>query len=348
MSDNSSNSGSARSLRITKKKAKSVKKNTKKSTKSVKKSVNTRKLRVGNMIGQTRVGPALKKVLGITTLRNENQLRRNIRKSRKAYKSRYGKSYERSPNSLDPVGLTKAEQKALEKKIRDRAYRRIGRKVGHELNAKDKKKVLEALSSTSPNEIALIQKLRMGKVFNEFKNVLKEKKEVLKEEKKRLEHARQTLKAQKKERHGIPNALAGKDFNEIERAIEQRERNVAAGADKEAGKAEYEERKAQYTEEKKDLENRIKANKIKAKADLEAYYKSIKSDKKPSETDILALATLTAHGFHISAGEHRHLKKHILDNSTIAIKDRLIEQIDSVSGLSACDICVLLEYLKTV
>jgi hypothetical protein len=241
-------------------------------------------------------------------------------------------------------GLTIAQIKKKEADAKAKMFRHLGRKVGHELGIKEKRVVLETLDregsvSGDVNPTALVRKLQMTGVHNEIKEYVKKQRAI----KKRNASLR---KAMKKEA-GPHEGLAGKDFNAIEKAVIKAEMNAVTAADRAVGKQEHEDRKARYAKEKADLEVRIKAAKRVVKDDFIRFYRSIKSDKNPSDSDILAVATLAAHGFEILPGEHRYLKKHMLDDTTTAIRSRLVAQLDQ-EGIEGCDVCVLEEYMRTI
>jgi len=346
MSD-SSNNNSKPSMRVTKKNAKSAKpaksvakssakstaKSTKSTAKSTKKSANTRKLKKGMMVGRTRVGPALKKVLGITKLRNKNEIARNINASRKLFKERMGHSYENSPNSLDPAGLTKAQQKVLEKKILDRAYRRIGRKVGNrnetgkirgiEMNEGAKKLVKKfveekSYSFGSGNELELVA--RLG-AYNVARAIGVRAPEIKARMKKEAEEAAKRVKAEKEE-----TAKKTK-------------------AEKEVAAKEYKQRKELIKADEERLKEAINAAKKEVKRQLKALLKG--NDKEVSVKDVEQLARLVGQGVVISAEEHHHLKKHVMDERAKEIIGRLMDQADSGS-LDHCAACDIINYVKHI
>ena len=287
------------------------------------------------MVGQTKIGNAF---------RLTRRLRSPTGAEERARAKKYRAYLKEHPNSYE--GLTKTGMKKKEAEDKATLFRRLGRKVGRELGIRDKKVVMEALNtnsgavSSSGFQNALLHKLQLAPVHNEIKNFVKKQRAIKK-------HNASVRKALRKE-VGAYEALAGKDFNAIEKAVLQKEANAVTAKDKEIGKKEYEGRLAQVAEEKAQLEARIKAARKVVKDDFIRFYKSVGTpDKKPSESDILAIATLAAHGFEISPGEHRYLKKHLLDVSTQAIKERLVEQLDQ-EGMQGCDLCVLEEYIKTI
>jgi hypothetical protein len=235
------------------------------------------------------------------------------------------------------------EIKKLEAAQKAKMFRKVGRKLGRELGIKDKKIVLGEINaasvSGSVNMNEVVHKLQLAREMNETK-------EFAKKERERKKHNASLRMAQKKE-VGAFEGLADKDFNAIEAAILKKEANDLTERDKEIGRANYEARKAMVLKERTDLEKRIKAAKKVVKDDFARFYKSIQSDKKPSDSEVLAVATLAAHGFDVMPGEHRYLKQHLVDEITTSIRQRLARQLFE-DGVEACDACVMEEYLKTV
>ena len=334
MSD-SSNNNSKPSMRVTKKNGKSLKsaksvakssaKSTKsaKSAKSTKKTANTRKLKKGMMVGRTRVGPALKKVLGITKLRNKNEIARNINASRKLFKERMGHSLENSPNSLNTAGLTKAQQKVLEKKILDRAARRFGRRAGIEINEKAKKMIKDVIeeksySLGSANERELVE--RLG-AYNVARAIGVRAPEIKARMKKEAEEAAKRVKA------------------------EREETAKKTKAEKEGAAKEYKQRKELIKADEERLKEAINAAKKEVKRQLKALLKG--NDKEVSVKDVEQLARLVGQGVVISAEEHHHLKKHIMDERAKEIIGRLMDQADSGS-LDHCAACDIINYVKHI
>jgi len=327
MSDSSS-SGSERSVRVTKKappKSASKKAPAKSAPKS---ATSTKKLKAGTKIGTTTIGKALHLLPVLTN---------SYKKERARATRRHRREHSGSNN-----GLTMAQIKKKEAEQKATMFRRLGRKVGHELGIKERRIVLNEINAASvsgeANVNAVVHKLKLLPVKNEIK-------EFAKKERERKRHNASFRKAQKKE-VGRFEALAGKNFNTIEKAILKNEATHGTKGDREAGKREYESRKARVATEKDDLEKRIKLAKKVVKDDFVRFYKSIDSNKAPSESDILAVATLAAHGFDVMPGEHRYLKRHLVDDTTDAIRKRLLNQLFE-EGVEACDACVMEQYIKT-
>jgi len=224
-------------------------------------------------------------------------------------------------------------------------FRKLGKKVGRELGVKDKRIVLGEIeaandrSRSAPNVNAVLHKLQLAPVRNEIKEFAKKQREIKK-------HNASLREAHRKE-VGEFEGLTGKDFKAIGNAVIKKEGKAVTERDKEMGKAEYEGRKERLAKEREDLEKRIKAAKKVVRDDFERYYTSMDSDRTPSDADILAVATLAAHGFDVTPGEHRYLKKHLLDDITVSVRQRLARQMFE-DGVEACDACVLEHYLKTV
>jgi len=290
----------------------------------------TKKLRLkpGLTIGTTKVGPGIRAFPPLTNSYRKT-LARATRKFRKAH----------SGSNND---LTAAEIKKKEAAQKAKMFQRLGRKVGHELGVKEKKIVLNEINAASvsrtPNINEVVHKLKLLPVKNAIKEFAKKQRE-------RQKHNASLRKAQKKE-FGAFEGLAGKDFNTIERAILKNEAEHGTQLDRKLGKEEYEGRKARFAKEKADLEKRIKAAKKVVKDDFARFYKSTGSDRTPSESEVLAVATLAAHGFDVMPGEHRYLKRHLVDDITTSIRQRLVRQLFE-DDVEACDACVMEEYLKT-
>jgi hypothetical protein len=306
MSDNSSNSGSARSLRITKKGKKSASAKSAKPTKSVrvtKKNANT----IAKRKRATRV---LKKI-GLT-LPSENELRRKQRASRKEYKKRTGYNYAESANSLDPAGLTKADQKVLQQTILDRVYKRVGRKTGIELNDKAKRMIKNLAeerdySFGSGNERELVE--RLG-AYNVARGI------------------------------GV-RAPAIKE--RLKKEAEEAAKRVKNDAD--LAKNLFKQRKARIKEEDERLQEAINIARKGVKRQFKDLYKA--SGKEVSDKDVDQIARLVGQGFEITAVDHEHLKKHLIDERYREITARLLEQVqdDEVDPCAACD---MVNYIKHV
>jgi hypothetical protein len=306
MSDNSSNSGSARSLRITKKGKKSASAKSAKPTKSVrvtKKNANT----IAKRKRATRV---LKKI-GLT-LPSENELRRKQRASRKEYKKRTGYNYAESANSLDPAGLTKADQKVLQQTILDRVYKRVGRKTGIELNDKAKRMIKNLAeerdySFGSGNERELVE--RLG-AYNVARGI------------------------------GV-RAPAIKE--RLKKEAEEAAKRVKNDAD--LAKNLFKQRKARIKEEDERLQEAINIARKGVKRQFKELYKA--SGKEVSDKDVDQIARLVGQGFEITAVDHEHLKKHLIDERYREITARLLEQVqdDEVDPCAACD---MVNYIKHV
>ena len=287
------------------------------------------RLKPGLTIGTTKVGPGIRAFPPLTN---------SYRKAAARATRRYRREHSGSNNDLTMTEIKKREaaQKA-------KMFRRLGRKVGHELGVKEKKIVLNEINaasvSGSPNINEVVHKLKLLPVKNAIKEFAKKQREILK-------HNASLRKAHKKE-FGKFEGLAGKDFNAVEKAVLKNEGERGTAADREEGKREYESRKARVLKERADLEKRIKAAKKVVKDDFARFYKSTGSDRTPSESEVLAVATLAAHGFDVMPGEHRYLKKHLIDEITDSIRRRLIGQLME-DGVEACDACVMEEYLKSV
>jgi hypothetical protein len=306
MSDNSSNSGSARSLRITKKGKKSASAKSAKPTKSVrvtKKNANT----IAKRKRATRV---LKKI-GLT-LPSENELRRKQRASRKEYKKRTGYNYAESANSLDPAGLTKADQKVLQQTILDRVYKRVGRKTGIELNDKAKRMIKNLAeekdySFGSGNERELVE--RLG-AYNVARGI------------------------------GV-RAPAIKE--RLKKEAEEAAKRVKNDAD--LAKNLFKQRKARIKEEDERLQEAINTARKGVKRQFKELYRA--SGKEVSDKDVDQIARLVGQGFEITAVDHEHLKKHLIDERYQEITARLLEQVqdDEVDPCAACD---MVNYIKHV
>jgi len=306
MSDNSSNSGSARSLRITKKGKKSASAKSAKPTKSVrvtKKNANT----IAKRKRATRV---LKKI-GLT-LPSENELRRKQRASRKDYKKRTGYNYAESANSLDPAGLTKADQKVLQQTILDRVYKRVGRKTGIELNDKAKRMIKNLAeekdySFGSGNERELVE--RLG-AYNVARGI------------------------------GV-RAPAIKE--RLKKEAEEAAKRVKNDAD--LAKNLFKQRKARIKEEDERLQEAINIARKGVKRQFKDLYRA--SGKEVSDKDVDQIARLVGQGFEITAVDHEHLKKHLIDERYREITARLLEQVqdDEVDPCAACD---MVNYIKHV
>jgi hypothetical protein len=316
MSDNSSNSGSARSLRITKKGKKSASAKSAKPTKSVrvtKKNANT----IAKRKRATRV---LKKI-GLT-LPSENELRRKQRASRKEYKKRTGYNYAESANSLDPAGLTKADQKVLQQKILDRIYKRIGKRVG------------------TRNETGKIPGIKMNDLAKRIvKNFVEER-----------DYSFNTLNERELvERLGAYNVARGIDVRAP--AIKERLKKEAEEAakrvkeDKDMAKDLFKQRKARIKEEDERIQEAINAARKGVKRQFKDLYKA--SGKEVSDKDVDQIARLVGQGFEITAVDHEHLKKHLIDERYQEITARLLEQAqdDEVNPCAACD---MVNYIKHV
>ena len=302
------------------------------SKKTAAKSSPTKKklrLKPGLTIGTTKVGPGIRAFPPLT-----NSYKRATARAAR----RYRREHSGSNNDLTITEIKKKEaaQKA-------KMFQRLGRKVGHELGVKEKKIVLNEIDAASvsrtPKINEVVHKLKLLPVKNAIKEFAKKQRE-------RQKHNASLRKAHKKE-FGKFEGLVGKDFNAIEKAILKNESDHGTQLDRKLGKDEYEARKARVLKEKADLEKRIKAAKKVVKDDFARFYKSTGSDRTPSESEVLAVATLAAHGFDVMPGEHRYLKKHLIDEITDSIRQRLARQIFE-DDVEACDACALEEYLKTV
>jgi len=234
------------------------------------------------------------------------------RKSRKLYKETYGHSLGNSPNSLDPAGLTKAEQKVLEKKIMDRAYRRFGRKAGIEINEKAKKIIKDvaeekSYSLGSANERELVE--RLG-AYNIARAIGVRAPQIKERMKKEAEEAAKRVKAEKED--------AAKGYK-------LRKENIKASDER--------------------LKESIAAAKKTVRREFKALYKG--TNKEVSDKDVDQVARLVGQGFTISAADHLHLKKHIMDERFNEIVGNLMDQADG-EGVDHCAACDAINYIKHV
>jgi hypothetical protein len=331
MSDSSSSETSGSFFRVTKK---NTKKNTKKAnTKSAKSAKSTKSTKSAAKpaakVTKKNANAALRHKKMLKSLKKHGivpktsaEMRKAVKKSRKLYKKKYGHSYENSPNSLDPAGLTKKDQKVLEQKILDRAYRRFGRKVGSlnetgkprgiEMNDKAKrivKKFVEEKSYSfgSGNERELVE--RLG-AYNVARAIGVRAPEIKERMKKEADEAAKRVKEEKEE--------AAKGYK-------QRKENIKAAEER--------------------LKELIAAAKKAVKREFKALYKG--TNKEVSDKDVDQVARLVGQGFAISAADHLHLKKHIMDERFLNIVEDLMNQADA-EGVDHCAACDVTNYIKHI
>jgi len=326
MSD-SSNNNSKPSFRVTKKNTKKANTKSAKSTKSTKSTKSASKpaakvtKKNANAIARHKKMLKSLKRAGIAP-RTSAEIRKAQRKSKKLYKEKYGHSYENSPNSLDPAGLTKKDQKALEQKILDRAARRFGRKVGNrnetgkirgiEMNEEAKKLVKKYVedkshSLGSGNERELVERLGAYNVARAIGVRAPAIKERLKKE---AEDAAKKVKEEKEE--------AAKGYK-------QRKENIKAADER--------------------LQENINKARKDVKREFKALYKG--TSKEAADKDVDQVARLVGQGFTISAADHIHLKKHIMDERFQYIVEDLMIQANG-EGVDHCAACDVINYVKHI
>ena len=326
MSD-SSNNNSKPSFRVTKKNTKKANTKSAKSTKSTKSTKSASKpaakvtKKNANAIARHKKMLKSLKRAGIAP-RTSAERKRTQRKSKKLYREKYGHSYENSPNSLDPVELTKKDQKVLQQKILDRAYRRIGKRVGNrnetgkirgiEMNDMAKrivKKFVEEKSYSfgSGNERELVE--RLG-AYNVAKAIGVRAPAIKERLKKEAEEAATRVDREKEE---------------AKKGYKQRKENIKAA------------------------EERLKENINRAKKDVKREFKALYkgTSKEVSDRDVDQVAQLVGQGFTISAADHLHLKKHIMDERFQEIVEDLMIQADN-DEVDHCAACDMVNYIKHI
>lgn len=316
MSD-SSNNNSKPSFRVTKKNTKKANTKSVKSTKSTKSTKSASKPAAKGTKKNANALARHKKMLkslkraGIKPLTSAEQ-RGTRRRARKLHKARYGSNNAESANSLDPAGLTKADQKVLQQKILDRVYRRVGKRTGIALNDKAKRMIKNVAeerdySFGSGNERELVERLGAYNVARAIGVRAPDIKERLKKE---AEEAAKRVKG---------------DKEEAAKMYKARKENIKAADER--------------------LQENINRARKEVKREFKALYKG--TSKEVSDKDVDQVARLVGQGFTISAADHIHLKKHILDERFQEIIEDLMIQADNedVDHCAACDVA---NYVKHI
>jgi hypothetical protein len=107
----------------------------------------------------------------------------------------------------------------------------------------------------------------------------------------------------------------------------------------------FKQRKARIKEEDERLQEAINIARKGVKRQFKELYRA--SGKEVSDKDVDQIARLVGQGFEITAVDHEHLKKHLIDERYQEITARLLEQVqdDEVDPCAACD---MVNYIKHV
>jgi hypothetical protein len=107
----------------------------------------------------------------------------------------------------------------------------------------------------------------------------------------------------------------------------------------------YKRYKADIKANEEKLQEEIAAVKKGVKREFKALYKG--TSKEVSSKDVDQVARLVGQGIAITAAEHDHLKKHVMDQTYLDIKENL--EVQAFDGdINPCTGCDILNYLKHV
>jgi hypothetical protein len=127
-----------------------------------------------------------------------------------------------------------------------------------------------------------------------------------------------------------------KEAEEAAKRVKEEKEDAAKG---------YKLRKENIKASDERLKESIAVAKKAVRREFKALYKG--TNKEVSDKDVDQIARLVGQGFTISAADHLHLKKHIMDERFNEIVGDLMDQAD-VEGVDHCAACDAINYIKHV